>query len=326
MEVKIQCSFGTRYKFDVEPIDGRMLGPVSCLTCGVDGTPAANAIIQQTLNSQATALGAVGVRPTGAERPRIRLNLPAPSAAAPAVAAPQSQPAIAPPGRAPMMASAQTPAHATKGPSVFFGIVGAVVGGFLGMLGWYFLIKATGYEIGYAAWGVGVLVGIGARIPGHSGNTILGVCAGACALIAIIGGQFLAAKSTVNEIFEQGAKQAYETQLTYAKEAVQAVPTGSDAEIKAFLAKESAKDGGSADPNQISAETIKEFREKELPRLRDFASGKRGKQDFDKRMKEVKESLVGDLLVLKESLSLFTLLWIFLGVGSAYKIASGGSD
>src|SRR5437867_5234645 len=50
------------------------------------------------------------------------------------------------------------------------------------------------------------------------------------------------------------------------------------------------------------------------------ASGKRGANDIDKEMQKVKEPLVGDLLILKESLSLLTLLWIFLGVGSAYKI------
>jgi len=147
-----------------------------------------------------------------------------------------------------------------------------------------------------------------------------------CALFAIVGGQFFAAKSVVNEIFEKGSKEAYETQLAYAKEAVQAIPTGSDAEIKVFLTKEAAKESGGSDSSQISPEAVKEFREKELPKLRDFASGKRGKKDIDKQMQEVRESFVGDMFLLKESFSLFTLLWIFLGVGSAYKIASGGSD
>jgi len=132
------------------------------------------------------------------------------------------------------------------------GVAGAVVGGFVGMMGWYFLIKATHYEIGYAAWGVGALAGVGARILGHSGSTLLGVSAGVCALLAIIGGQFFAAKSVVNEIFEKGAKEAYETQLAYAKEAVQALPTGSDAEIKAFLTKEAAKEGGGSQGSHLS--------------------------------------------------------------------------
>jgi len=31
-------------------------------------------------------------------------------------------------------------------------------------------------------------------------------------------------------------------------------------------------------------------------------------------------------LVLKESVGPFTLLWLFLGVGSAYKLAAGAGD
>ncbi|HYT58916.1 MAG TPA: hypothetical protein VEL06_02020 [Haliangiales bacterium] len=318
MEVKVQCTCGTRYKFDVEPINGLMPGPVSCPTCGADGTAASNAIIQQSLSSQAGALGSVGVQPTSPDKPRIRLNLPV--RPEPAVAAAEPPPAALSPTRSPKMTAARPRSGVAKEPSVLFGALGAMAGGFLGMLGWYFLIKATGYEIGYAAWGVGVIAGVGARIPGHSGNNLLGICAGACALVAIIGGQFLAAKSTVNEIFEKAAKEAYETQLASAKEAVRAIPTASDAEIKAFLARDNA------DPNQISDEEIQQFRQKELPKLREFASGKRGRKDIDKNMQDVKDSMVGDFLIFKESFSLFTLLWIFLGVGSAYKIASGGSD
>ena len=323
MEVKVQCSCGTRYKFDVEPINDHMPGPVSCPTCGADGTAASNVIIQQAVNAQAATPSAANVQLPPAQKPRVRLSLPARSEAAPAVPAPEPQ-AAPPPSRTPVMSAVPARALVAKEPGVLLGVAGAIVGGFLGMVGWYFLIKATGFEIGYAAWGVGVLAGIGARILGHSGSNVLGVSAGVCALVAIVGGQFLAAKSTVNEIFDQAAKGAYESQLAYAKDALQAIPTGSDAEIQAFLAKQAGKQAGGAE--RITDAEIQEFRLKELPKLRELASGKRGARDFDKQMQKVKASLVGDLLILKESLSLFTLLWVFLGVGSAYKIASGGSD
>jgi len=47
--VKVQCECGQRYAFDVEPVRGRMPSSVACPICGVDGTPAANQIIAQTL-------------------------------------------------------------------------------------------------------------------------------------------------------------------------------------------------------------------------------------------------------------------------------------
>jgi len=50
--VKIQCSCGQRYAFDVEPICGRMTSSVVCPVCGADGTLAANEIIAFTLASE----------------------------------------------------------------------------------------------------------------------------------------------------------------------------------------------------------------------------------------------------------------------------------
>lgn len=47
--MKINCSCGQNYAFEVEPIAGRMPGPVKCPACGADGTEAANAVIAQTL-------------------------------------------------------------------------------------------------------------------------------------------------------------------------------------------------------------------------------------------------------------------------------------
>ena len=44
IEVKIHCDCGTRYKFDVEPLHGRMPQKVGCPQCGGDGTMAANSI------------------------------------------------------------------------------------------------------------------------------------------------------------------------------------------------------------------------------------------------------------------------------------------
>jgi hypothetical protein len=66
-----------------------------------------------------------------------------------------------------------------------------LIASLLGMFGWYLLIKITGDEIGYAAWGVGALTGLGARLLGASGSTKLGVLAGVFAFSAIIGGQYL---------------------------------------------------------------------------------------------------------------------------------------
>jgi uncharacterized protein YxjI len=52
MEIKVQCGCGTKYKFDVEPVNGRMPAPVSCPSCGANGTTDANQQMAQVLSSQ----------------------------------------------------------------------------------------------------------------------------------------------------------------------------------------------------------------------------------------------------------------------------------
>ena len=50
--VKIICSCGQKYAFDVYPLNGRMPASVQCPVCGVDGTAAANEIMERTLGAQ----------------------------------------------------------------------------------------------------------------------------------------------------------------------------------------------------------------------------------------------------------------------------------
>ena len=55
MEIKVYCACGAKYKFDVEPVNGRVPTPVNCPVCGVNGTAQANEIIRQTLGITTSA-------------------------------------------------------------------------------------------------------------------------------------------------------------------------------------------------------------------------------------------------------------------------------
>jgi hypothetical protein len=83
MEIKVICECGTKYKFEVEPIDGHMPRAVKCPECGVDGTAKANAAIREALGASPAEPAAT---PAPAPRPsalRINVHQPAPAAAAP---------------------------------------------------------------------------------------------------------------------------------------------------------------------------------------------------------------------------------------------------
>jgi uncharacterized protein YxjI len=72
MQIKIQCECGTRFKFDVEPVDGRMPSAVQCPSCGRDATPAADQQIAQH-SAQHSAPPPPAPAPAGG----LRLNRPA---------------------------------------------------------------------------------------------------------------------------------------------------------------------------------------------------------------------------------------------------------
>jgi hypothetical protein len=56
--IKIQCSCGQRYSFEIEPVNGAMPSPVACPVCGADGTEAANGAITQALAAAPVATAA----------------------------------------------------------------------------------------------------------------------------------------------------------------------------------------------------------------------------------------------------------------------------
>ena len=47
IELKIHCSCGQKYKFDVEPVNNRMAFAVACPVCGANGTEQANSMLGQ---------------------------------------------------------------------------------------------------------------------------------------------------------------------------------------------------------------------------------------------------------------------------------------
>jgi hypothetical protein len=92
------------------------------------------------------------------------------------------------------------------------GLSGAVLAAAVAGAAWFFLIRATGWQIGFAAWGAGLFVGLGARCLGGAGGRALGAAAAVCAVAAVLGGQAAATGSDgfefaadLEELFRGGA-------------------------------------------------------------------------------------------------------------------------
>jgi hypothetical protein len=85
MTIKIQCPCGSKYSFEVEPVEGRMPYAVNCPTCRADGTERANQIIAETSGKPRlrvhTAAPIASTSPEAGEAPPARPPAPSISAA-----------------------------------------------------------------------------------------------------------------------------------------------------------------------------------------------------------------------------------------------------
>lgn len=202
------------------------------------------------------------------------------------------------------------------------GSLGAVVAGLISMGVWYGLVLATGYEFGIVAWGIGAVIGLAAVYLAKGGGVSLGLIAGVVALASILGGQILVTKAYVDEILDEYLSGAYEEEIAFAQAATAAAED--DSELRRVLTEEHQKFDPDFEGWRISSDDLQEFREQDLPGLREFAEEFPTREAYDQSVREFYSSPEMQWALVQDSFSLFTLLWLFLGVGTAYKIARGG--
>ena len=94
-----------------------------------------------------------------------------------------------------------------------------------------------------------------------------------------------------------------------------------------MMAKESADEGEKIKPADIEGEEIQVFRNKKLSELRDLASGKTTKAQFNKDSgaEELEENSGTKLLLAIKGLGLFTIGGMIITLGAACKIAASNA-
>jgi hypothetical protein len=179
MELKVICQCGQKFKFDVEPVNGRMPFTVNCPVCNADGTAAANALIA-TQFAAAPPTASPPPPPIAPAVAGLRINRHAPEAAAVAVPPPF---ATATAGSPPPPISALRPGVGVKAAkpqvagefSLVRGVLGALLGAGVGcglMLGFWMWLHFRFPLMGVA---VGAAAGYGARWLARGTDTTLGI-------------------------------------------------------------------------------------------------------------------------------------------------------
>lgn len=172
------------------------------------------------------------------------------------------------------------------------GIVGAALGALLGsavcFLACFFLVKYAGLGwsrlVGVVGGSLltGYLAGAGAQLLGKGeGSKELGGIAAIFVLAGVIGAQYFVAVTWWNNTVIATIDSAYGQSIKDAREALAAMPNGSDSEVRNYLFKRETDEGDDVTTNSITDAQINAFRHDELPGLQDLASGRMTKEQYD---------------------------------------------
>ena len=210
------------------------------------------------------------------------------------------------------------------------GVLGAVIGAMLGTVLWFFLTKWTLHEYAMAAWAVGVLSGIGARVFARGSDSLLGVIAASLTIVAILGGRFWFVSNLFSGVetmattaVESAREEAYQEQMDLGKEALNAK---TDDDFKAIYKKMNYEDPSDTE--------LADFKANDVPKMKDIASGKITKEQFiaDRKAKDEaaearmpKFGFAERWAIFKMMLIADPIIFLFLALGaySAYKLGAG---
>ncbi len=196
---------------------------------------------------------------------------------------------------------------------ILVGIPAAVV--------WALIAYFTGYEIGWVAWGVGALVGFAVAKSAHEPSASLGPTAAAIAV-----GSLLLAKILILEFALPPILQA---ELLKNRDATMGMFVLDMTAHKSFSPElQAALDQADARPDALTDEQQVDMQQKMRAEvLARVGSATRAEKErvarasADNILKEM-----GFFGALKDLFSLFDLLWMFLAVSSAYRIAQSKSS
>jgi hypothetical protein len=195
--------------------------------------------------------------------------------------------------------------------AVIAGLIAAVAGGFL----WAVIVVFTGYEVGWVAWGVGGLVGFTMLKVAGMPSRGLGARAAVLAAVGLLVGKWL--------IIEIGVRTELRDEIAASPELLQqavfvdmienaALPPDLTASIEALGEEDELPDSVMVRIQEVVDERIAVMDDDEMDSVAThFAQLFIGELGFMDRM--------------QATMSGWDLLWFFLALGTAWRLASGSA-
>ncbi len=205
-------------------------------------------------------------------------------------------------------------------------LIGGTIGALVGAGAWALISVLTNYEIGYVAWAVGGLVGLGARLLGGRGAATGFACAG-MALIAIFAGKMIA----VQYAAPAEVRAALASEITpevfdeFQKDAEDFAALTDESQHREFMVSHGYTDESAA--ADVTTEELEDFRAHRIPLLTEMKSNP---LPYDEWKEAQIERATGEILaelsvtqIVIDNLGFIDLLFGFLGIATAFKVGAG---
>jgi hypothetical protein len=222
-------------------------------------------------------------------------------------------------------------------------LVGGFIGASIGAFVWAAIVYYTHYEVGFVAWGIGVLAGLGVfAVVKEDTSPTYGLVAAAMALVGLFGGKLLSANWIIEA--ERSELKSSEEMREIVAMAIRDDDVMFDIACS-YLEKQGEFDTEFADLviavhdveieyKSASEVTIPPDREEELTAavervkalVADWPMAQKRKIAADYFEQEAQKYIDEEYTYferLKESLAFWDILWFCLALGSAYKLGAG---
>jgi len=195
---------------------------------------------------------------------------------------------------------------------------------------WKMIAVLTEYEVGIVAWAIGGAIGLTAIALGSVGIRT-GIICGVFALCSIIGGKYLTLNAFIEQaademkaaLVQAGTDEDWQRDVEIARRFTNDVHT--DDETRTFMWEEGYSEAESIE--EISDEDVQIFKKEVAPFLRNFAERPMTEESMASMSgQEFFRDYTGATMwkMLLESLGLIDFLFLFLGVGTAFRMGMSG--
>lgn len=203
---------------------------------------------------------------------------------------------------------------------------GAIGGAVLGALIWGLITYLTHYEVGWIAWGIGLLAGGGCAWLDGRGQG-MATAAAALALLAIFVGKLLGTQFVLNaelgRIEEQMTQQTYEEmRQDWTRYAELSEPV-SEERLREFMVERGYSAAKTA--QEVTTGELTSFRIEIAPYLQSMAEAEPSIEEWREHELDEIRSQVSLVDAVVEDFHALDLLFAFLGISTAYGLVMGAT-